>query len=202
MKRYRNICLILLLVFATVLCMTACDSTGDEQTVTYEITVNSKNVSVDTSKIKVCVYALDGEVVKEEELTNGKAKFELEADSYVATISGLDEKVSFSSVLLTKNSRKTTITLDNSTYDDFEDNYSYVFTVIVLSGDYKLSELSAQICDLDLTCINIFFKNDNVADGITNGGECSVEIFDADNQEIYNETFTVHLDRRFHIVQL
>ena len=200
MKKFTNLCLIMLIALATVFCITACSGNG--KTVNYEITVNTKNVSVDTNKIKVCVYSLDGKVVKEANLTSGKAKFELQADSYVATLSGLDEKVSFSSVLLTKNSRKATIALGNSDYDEFEDSYSYAFTVIVLNGDYKLSDLSAQICDLDMTCIMEYFDKSNVVDGTTNGGECSVEIFDKDNQEIYNETFTVHLDRRFHIVQL
>ena len=203
MKIIRNLCLILLLVLLSTFCLTACDN-GSEQAVTYEITVNTNKVSVDTSEIKVCLYALDGEIVKEEKLDNGKAKFELDADSYVATVSGLDETVSFSSVLLTKNSRRATITLENSDYDEFEDSYSYAFTVIVLNGAYKLSDLSAQICDLDLTCILISFEkdNDNVVDGITNGGECSVEIFDANNKEIYTETFTVDLDARFYIVRL
>lgn len=188
-----------LCMITTALMLVACDS---GQTVTYEITVNTKSVSVDTSAIKVCLFALDGTAVKEANLTNGKAKFELQADSYIATLSGLDEKVSFSSVLLTKDSKKATITLSNSTYDEFEDNYNYAFTVIVLNGDYKLSDLSAQICDLDMTCIMESFDKGNVVDGITNGGQCSVEIFDKDNQEIYNETFTIDLDMRFYIVQL
>ena len=74
--------------------------------------------------------------------------------------------------------------------------------MIVFNGGYQLSELSAQICDFDLMCVNEDFENGNVVDFITNGGECSVEVFDADNQELYNETFTVDIDKRFYIVRL
>ena len=201
MKRLTNLCLIILLILTAVFCMTACNGDG-EQTVTYEITVETNGVSVDMSAIKVRMYPLDGsEGSFDAQLIDGKAKFELQADSYVATVSGLDEKVSFSSLLLTKNSRKATITVSNSKYDDLMDYYSYSFTVILQSGDYKLSEVSAQICDLDLMCIDEDFEQGNVVDFITNGGECSIEVF-VNNIEKYNETFTVDLDMRFHIVRL
>lgn len=199
MKKLTILCLIVLLTLATVLCMTACNI---GTTVTYEISVDTKNVSVDVSAIKVCLYAMDGTAVKETGLTNGKAKFQLKAGSYVATVSGLDETVSFSSVMLTRNSRKATITVSNSDCDEFDEFYSYAFTIIVLSGSYKLSELTAQICDLDLMCVGEDFANGNVVDFVTNGGECSVEIFDRDNQEIFKETFTVDLDMRFYIIRL
>ena len=118
MKKFTNLCFVLLLSFAVGFGMTACGS-SDVQTETYEITVNAKSVSVNMKDIKVCLYASDGTAVKQANLKADKAQFKLSADNYVVTLSGLDETVSFSSVLLTKDSKKATIVLEDSNYDDF-----------------------------------------------------------------------------------
>ena len=197
MKKLINLCLILLLTLTAVLALSAC-SNGK---VSYEITVDTKGLTQDTSNIKVCVYALDGSAVGEAQLTDGKACFELEADSYVATLSGLDETVSFSSALLTKNKKKATITLKNSDYDEFAEAYSFTFTVILCNGERRLDDLSALICDY-FACRDVIFENGNVVDITLSCGECSVEVFDADKAEIYNEAFTLDLDARFYVIVL
>ena len=201
MKKFINLCITLLFASAVVFCMAACNG-GSRQTVTYEIAVDTQNVSVDTSDMKVCVYTLNGTFVKEKYPTGGKAKFELNADNYVVTLGGLNETASFSSVLLTQDSTKVTVEVSDSDYNDLMEYYSYAFTVIFLSGDYSIGDLSAQICDLDLICHNEYFENGNVVDIVTNGGECSVEVFDSEQKEIYNQTFTVDNDKRFYIVRL
>lgn len=200
MKKIINICLILLLALTTVFAVAACDNLQGDA-ITYEISVDASGVSVDMSNVKVRIYELDGTMVGESPLSDGKAEFRFEGDTFVATLSGLDEKVSFSSVLLTKDKTKVTITLENSDYDEYDEVYRYAFTVIMLNGERKLDELSALICDY-FACRDVTFDKGNVVDLSLSGGECSVEVFDADKVEIYNQTFDLDLDVRFHVIEL
>ena len=211
MKKFTTLCLILLLAFAIVFGMTACDDGDSEQATFFEITVDTANVSVDTSQIKVCLYPLDGTgSVLESQPTGGVARFRLQADSYVATVSGLDEKVSFSSVLITHNSEKAKITLSNSKYDDLMDLYSYKFTVIMQNGDYKLGDISAQFCDQYMCSEKLNFVDSLAVDvtvGSASGDECEVKAFYAtaerpDDNPLFYEKFSLDLDKRFYVIRL
>ncbi|MCH5165057.1 MAG: hypothetical protein J1G01_01485 [Clostridiales bacterium] len=209
MKGIKKTFIFSVLVLLVVFSMTACNPnsnsggkhSGDTADV-YVISVDTKNVTVDTSGIKVCIYALNGSGGSlEAQLTGGKATFALDADDYIATLIGLDETVSFSSVLLTKTDRKATITLSDSEFDDLTDTYSFAFTVVMLSGEKKLDEISAQICD-DSMCIPIWFSQSNVIDIRIHKGQYSVEVHDSDFHEIYNEKCIVTSDTRFYVIQL
>lgn len=192
------------------LSMTACkseqngdgNSGGGDNASVYEVSVDAKNVSVEVSDIKVCIYALDGsEGSLEAALTNGKATFALSAGNYVATLSGLSETVSFSSVLLTETNKKANITLRNSDYDADADAYKFTYSVMMFPGEKKLDELSIQLCD-DNMCMLEYFGNSNVMDVSVHCGEYSVEIYDSDFKEIYNDNCSVTPDTRFYLIQL
>lgn len=213
MKKLGSLCLIFLLALAIVISVTACGSNsdgGDGKTdpsgakVSYEITVNTAKVDVDAGKISVCLYSLDGTFVGEKKLSQGKTIFELNADSYVATLSGLSDDVSFSSVLLTKSSKKATITLDNSQYDEFSETNSFAVTVIVKAGNMDIDDLDVQICDDEL-CRLVKFENGNVADLFLSVGKYEVKVGLYSNEgykDLYHEDYTLILDKRFCVIAL
>lgn len=198
MKKFVCSTLILLLAVATVLGMAACD---DGKPKTYEISVDTQNVSVDTSNLKVCVYALDGTQVEESSLTDGKVEFKLVADNYVATLAGLSENESYSSILLTKKDREATITVSESEYDPYiTEDYVFAFTVIVL-GAKNLEELSVNVCNND-ACRGVGVGKSNVADVVINRAWYEIYVENANMKRIFYNTFTLDLDVRFYIIQL
>ena len=211
MKRITGLCLILLLAITTVLCVTACGPNpngGKDDTpgkiVSYEISVDTGKVSVDTGAISVCVYSLDGTLVGEKKLSQSKTLFELNADNYVATLSGLSGEVSYSSVLLTKTTKKATIVVEKAKLDESLDEYTFAFTVIVLAGNVKLDDLEVQLCD-DTLCKSMWFDNGNAADIYVGAGDYIVKVYvysgNGQNQ-LYQQDYTVTLERRFCILVL
>ena len=212
MKKIVSLCLILLISIVTIFCITACNSNssgegGDNPSdakVSYEITVDASNVSVDTSEISVCLYSLDGTSVGEKKLSQNKTLFELNADSYVATLSGLSVEVSYSSVLLTKNSKKATIVLEETEYNEYSETYDFAFTVIVMAGDTDIDDLDVQVCD-DSLCRPLRFENSNIAYLTISAGVYEVKVYmysDDGFDEIYHEDYTVTLDKRFCVIVL
>ncbi|MCH5151302.1 MAG: hypothetical protein J1F65_01435 [Clostridiales bacterium] len=213
MKKIRNLCLILLLSIVTIFCVTACNpnSNGDgggdnpsNRKVSFEITVDASKVSVDASAISVCVYSLDGTLVVEKKLSRSKALFELDADSYVATLSGLSDEVSYSSVLLTKSSKKATIVLENTEYDKNSEAYEFVFTVFALPGEIKLDDLDVQVCD-DSMCKTVWFEDGNTVNLNIKAGKYLIKVgvyTDDGLNELYKKDYTITLDRRFCIVDV
>lgn len=211
MKKFGILCLILLLAIATAFCISACNPSSEGGTeepsgtkISYEITVDTSKVTVDVSGISVCIYSLDGTSVGEKNLSKGKTVFELEADGYVATLSGLSEEFSYSSVLLTKNTKKATIVLEDTEYNEYSQNYEFAFTVIVMAKDINLNDLFVQICD-DSSCIPVDFENGNVADLFLTEGEYEVKVSKYTGtgaDELYHENYTVTLNRRFCVIRL
>ena len=198
MKKLVCLTLILLLAVATVLGMAACD---DGKPKTYEISVDMQSTSADTSNLKVRVYALDGTLLEEASLTDNKVQFELVADSYVATLAGLSEQESYSSILLTKKNRQATITVSESEYDEYiVEDYCFAFTVIML-GAKNVDELLTNVCN-DVMCRGVGFFGSNVADVTISRGKYDVDVYDANNREIYHKSFTLDLDKRFYVIEL
>ncbi|MCH5162156.1 MAG: hypothetical protein J1G38_01545 [Clostridiales bacterium] len=212
MKKIKRLFLIVAFAAMGALCMTACASTpnGDKKPTSvtdsiYEISVDASKVSVDASDISVYIYSSDGmtELAKKK-LSQGKAQFELDDGSYVATLGGLPQEVSYSSVLLTKNGRKAKVTLETSKYDRFSEEYSFAFTIIMFPGDRDVGELDVQVCD-DSVCRFALFTDGNVADVSLNVGDYVVKVgiyTDDGLEELYHENCTVTLDRRFCVVAL
>lgn len=213
MKRFRGLYLILLLAITTIFCLTACisdpnDESGNEEPaetkIMYEISVDASEVSVDSSEISVCVYSLDGAWLAEKKLSQGKTVFELDSDSYVATLGGLPEDVSYSSVMLTKNDKKATIVLEESKYNEYSESHEFAFTIIVLTEDKNVDDLDVQVCD-DQSCRIGMFDNSNITDIYLNTGEYEIKVclFSDDGmEELYHENYTVTLDKRFYIINL
>ena len=213
MKKIENIFLVLLLAIATVFCVTACYSNPNGEAgkgnpsdteISYEITVDTNRVSVDTSNLSVVIYSLDGTVVEEKKLSQGKTTFELETDSYVATLSGLTDEVSYSSVLLTQNNKNATIVLENSKYNEHSGTNEFAVTVIVFAEDRNIDDLDVQICNDEL-CRSVEFKDGNAADRFLGVGEYEVKIYvytDNGADELYHENYAVTLDMRFCVIRL
>ena len=211
MKKIGSLCLIWLLAITAIFCVTACGSNPNDEDgevdpsgtdASYEITVDASNVSVDTSEISVCIYSLNGVLVGEKKLSQGKTLFELDVDSYVATLSGLSEKVSYSSVLLTKSTKKATIVLEETEFDEHSKAYAFAFTVIVMAGDMDLDALDVQLCD-DSSCRPVEFDDGNVADLYIGTGEYEVKVFSGGSLDaLYHEDCTVTLDKRFCVIVL
>lgn len=213
MKKIGSLCLILLFSIVSIFCVTACNPTSNGEggaddpsntKVSYEITVDASKVSVDTSEISVCIYSLDGASVGEKKLSQGKSLFELNSDSYVTTLSGLSDEVSYSSVLLTKSSKKATIVLENTEYNEYSDAYEFVFTVFALPGKIKLDDLDVQVCD-DASCRSVWFEDGNTFNlKITAGKyEIKVGVYTDDGfDDLYKKDYTITLDKRFCIVDV
>lgn len=211
MKKIKSLCLILLFLIATIFCYTACnpnDEGGNENPsdtkAPYEITVDASKVSVDINNISVCIYSLDGILVGEKKLFKGKTQFELDADNYVATLSGLPEEISYSSVFLTRSTKKSTIVLKGSVYNEYTGTNEFAFTVIVIAGDRNLADLDVQICD-DSSCRSVKFENSNVAARSLSAGKYEVKVYfysDDGAEELYHEDYTVTLDKRFCVIVL
>ena len=196
----------------SIFCVTACDpnSNGEcganpsDAKVSYEITVDASKVSVDTNKISVCIYSLDGTLVGEKKISKGKTMFELNDDDYVATLSGLSDKVTFSSVLLTKSTKKATIVLEDTEYNVYSETYEFAFTVIALPGEIKLDNLDVQVCD-DSLCRPVWFEDGNTVNlKITAGKyEIKVGVYTDDGfDDLYKKDYTITLDKRFCIVDV
>ena len=213
MKKIGRLFLILLISVVSIFCVTACNPSsnsegGNEEPSNgkdyYEITVDASKVSVDTKKISVCIYSLDGTLVAEKKLSRGKAFFDLNADSYVATLSGLSQEVSYSSVLLTKSSKKATIVLENTEYNEYSEVYEFVFTVFALPGKIELHDLDVQVCD-DSLCRSVWFEGGNTVNlKITAGKyEIKVGVYTDDGfDDLYKKNYTITLDKRFCIVDV
>ena len=213
MKRIWSLCFILLLTIVIAFCATACGSNPNENGGEddpsdtdgfYVIAVNTKNCSVDTNDITVCIYTLDGTLLGEKKLSKGKSIFEIEADDYIATLSGLSEEVSYSSVLLTKTNKKATIVLEKVKYNEYSEFNIFTFTVIVMAGNRNLDDLTVQICD-DNACLFVKFEDGNVADLLLNCGKYEVKVYGpsaAGFDELYNEDYTVTSDKRFCVIVL
>ena len=218
MKKLGRLSLILLLAIATIFCVTACDSDSIEDDnnqmdlsdkadtkVSYEISVDDTKVTVDTNDISVCLYTLDGTVVGEKKLSQGKTLFELNADSYIATLSGVTEEVSYSSVLLTKNSKKATITLEEASYDEYSETNKFAFTIVVVTDDRAIENLDVQICDDDLCRSARFGEGENIADLFLGIGEYEVKVYaysDDGMEELYHENYTITSEKRFFVILL
>lgn len=212
MKKIGSLFFILLLAVVTVFCVAACgsepsDNGGKEDPTdskaSYEITVDASGVSVDAGDISVCVYSLDGTLVGEKRLSQGKTLFELKTGSYVATLGGVAEEVSFSSILLTKDLRKVKIVLENSEYDDYAGKNQFAVTVIVIADDRSVERLNVQICDERL-CSPVPFENGNVADVFLGSGEYEVKVLPSDGslEDLYHEKCTVTSEKRFCVIVL
>ncbi|MCH5156929.1 MAG: hypothetical protein J1G02_03515 [Clostridiales bacterium] len=209
MRKIANLFLILLLAIVATFSITACvpntnsnGNNGDTSAnVTYEITVDANNLAVDTSRLSVCIYSMDGEMLSEKKLSRGKVFFEQKGDSYIATLSGLSEEISYSSVLLTENTKKATITLEKAKYNDFTQIFNFTFTVIVIT-DTPVADLDVQICD-DKLCRPVSFENGNIADIELNTGIYDVKVYSNEGtEELYNTKYTVTSDNRFCIIKL
>lgn len=211
MKKIGNLCFILLFAITAIFCVTACDSTPNDDGVqeepsdtkiSYEITVDTNGVAVDANEISVCVYSLSGDLVGEKKLSHGKTLFELDGDSYVATLSGLSDKVSYSSVLLTDNAKKGTIVLEKARYDAYREVNSFAFTVIVMAGDRSIDDLDVQFCD-EQSCKPVWFEDGNIADIFLSRGEYEVKVYwytGEDLEELYHDNYTLNPDKRFFVI--
>lgn len=167
---------------------------------TYIVSVDTTKVAVEADNIGVCLYALDGTLVKEKKLSKGKAEFEVESDSYVATLSGVAENLSFSSVMLTESNRKATVVLNDSEYDEYSQTNIFTFTLILISEDWQIDELSVQICN-DESCRPFDFTDGNVADVPLGCGEYDIKV-SVGTVELFNESYTVTADNRFYVIQV
>ena len=208
-KKNESLFLMLLLAVAAVFCVTACGSNinnegGKEDPLgteaSYEITVDTNSVSVDISDISVCLYSLGGTSVGEKKLSQGKTIFELEADSYVATLRGLSEEISYSSVLLTENNKKATVVLEKSEYNEYTETNEFAFTVIVFVEDGNIDDLDVQICNDEL-CRPVSFEDGNVADIYISTGEYEVKVYN-DTGEVYHENYIINPNKRFCVIRL
>lgn len=207
MKKISSLCLILLLAIAAIFCIVACNPSSEDgkedpsgANDSYEITVDASKVKVGAKEISVCMYSLDGTSVGEKKLSRGKALFDLDADSYVATLSGLSEEVSYSSVLLTKDNKKATIVLEKSEYNEYTETNEFAFTVIVFAEDRNIDDLDVQLCD-DSSCRPVEFEDGNIADIFLCIGEYEVKVSNGANM-LYHENYAVTLDRRFCVICL
>lgn len=230
MKRFRILCLVLgLLSVLSVFSLTACgdtpdipnDNTGEtngdndgdkegesnggkdeipESAVEYKITVDASDVEVELAKIGVCLYTLDGTLVTEKKLSGSVAKFQVEEDIYVASLSGLTEEYTFSSVLL-KDEREATIVLEESKYNEAMDISSFKFTLFVIPSEgVELDSLFLQVCS-DLCRPAAIDENGVASITLTECGEYEIKV-EENEVLIFHEFYTITLDKRFYVVHL
>lgn len=100
---------VLLLAVALCMALGAVSLAACVAAVDYSVTVTCSDSAVlDGVKVRL---ELDGDAVEEKALTDGKAEFTLEADTYTVTLTGVPENYTFESATLTEDEPDVTIAL-------------------------------------------------------------------------------------------
>lgn len=148
----------IVLALAGLVAFSACkEETPKTETVLYTVTVSCEEGVPEGIKVRM---QKGNETAAEKELSNGKAEFELEAGDYTATLTGVPEGYSFTSVTLTEEKRSAEIKLENAIKPEV---YTYTVTVV---------------CEDSLTGIRveILKGGENVAEKELSNGKAEFEL--------------------------